>query len=89
VANLERRLALLEGREAGLTSQLRSAEAAAAEADILAADNASLREQLRELQRQRGHLEHHKSVSASLCVCVLWLVARGSVWGMWMQWNQS
>lgn len=62
VTNLEKRLALVEGREAAVVSQLRSAEAAAAEGESAAAENASLREQLRELKRDRGQLEHHKMV---------------------------
>lgn len=64
MTNLEKRLALIEGREAAVTSQLRTAEAAAAEGDAAAAENASLREQLRELKRERGQLEQHKNVSA-------------------------
>lgn len=62
VTNLEKRLALVEGREAAVVSQLRTAEAAAAEGESAAAENASLREQLRELKRDRSHLEQHKMV---------------------------
>lgn len=65
VTNLEKRLALLEGREAAVTSQLRIAEAAAAEGDAAAAENASLREQLRELKRDKSQLEQHKNVSGA------------------------
>jgi cell division protein FtsB len=61
--NLERRLSLVEGREAAVTSQLRTAEAAAAEGETAAAENASLREQLRELKRGSSQLEQHKMVS--------------------------
>jgi hypothetical protein len=66
VTNLERRLALVEGREAAAVSQLRSAEAAAAEGESAAAENASLREQLRELKREKSQLEQHKMVSSWL-----------------------
>lgn len=62
VTNLEKRLALVEGREAAVVSQLRTAEAAAAEGESAAAENASLREQLRELKRDRSQLEQHKMV---------------------------
>jgi hypothetical protein len=65
VTNLEKRLALVEGREATAVSQLRIAEAAAAEAESAAAEASSLREQLRELKRDRSHLEQHKMVSYS------------------------
>lgn len=62
VTNLEKRLSLVEGREAAVVSQLRIAEAAAAEGETAAADNSSLREQLRELKRDRSQLEQHKMV---------------------------
>lgn len=62
MTNLEKRLALVEGHEAAVVSQLRTAEAAAAEGESAAAENASLREQLRELKRDRSQLEQHKMV---------------------------
>jgi hypothetical protein len=62
VASLERRLAAVEGREASLMAELRSAEAALAEHDASLAAAAGLREQLSELGRERGQLEHHKQV---------------------------
>lgn len=65
-----------------MTSQLRSAEAAAAEGESAAAENASLREQLRELKRDRGQLEHHRMVRSWGCgllfvVLLLWVLAAG------------
>jgi hypothetical protein len=59
---LERRLAAVEGREASLIAELRSAEAMLAERDAALAAAAGLREQLGELGRERGQLQHHKQV---------------------------
>lgn len=62
VQALERRLSAAEGREAQLISELRSAEAAAAERDAAVAAAATLQERLGELGRDRSQLEHHKQV---------------------------
>lgn len=66
VTNLERRLAAVEGREASLISELRSAHAAIAEKDAALAAAAGLREQLGELGRERAQLDHYKQVSPQL-----------------------
>jgi hypothetical protein len=62
VASLERRLAAVEGREASLMAELRSAEASLAERDAALAAAAGLREQLSESAQERGQLQHHKQV---------------------------